>query len=183
MKRKAAIGAAVVGAVLLIVASVVVSENDGPRWAKIVLACIWAGVAFAGPVGILIGGLFEFVCRGRGERLIVGCVVGAILLTVALSALHFTTYDIEGSTTVYTTRTGSCYHKPGCDTLKSKYKTTIREAESGGYRACEVCDPVFWAYATPVLWRALLSAAVAWGAFVAADAHLAKKKSDPTGGG
>ena len=43
---------------------------------------------------------------------------------------------------VYTTKTGECYHKGTCSSLrKSKFETTVREAKADGYRACQNCNP------------------------------------------
>lgn len=48
----------------------------------------------------------------------------------------------NGNRTVYTTRTGECYHTSGCSSLRySKFKTTIAEAVNDGYRKCNNCDP------------------------------------------
>ena len=47
-----------------------------------------------------------------------------------------------GSTVVYITRTGECYHADGCRFLqKSKIETTLADAVARGYRACKVCRP------------------------------------------
>lgn len=48
------------------------------------------------------------------------------------------------STTVYTTESGTKYHKSSCKTIKkskSKTKTTVKEAKADGYSACKVCKP------------------------------------------
>lgn len=43
---------------------------------------------------------------------------------------------------VYTTNTGSKYHRDSCRYLsKSKIKTTKSKAQSSGYSACKVCKP------------------------------------------
>lgn len=47
-----------------------------------------------------------------------------------------------GSTVVYITRTGECYHTGECRFLqKSKIETTLADALARGYRACKVCRP------------------------------------------
>lgn len=47
-----------------------------------------------------------------------------------------------GSTVVYITRTGECYHADGCRFLqKSKIEITLSDAVARGYRACKVCRP------------------------------------------
>lgn len=46
------------------------------------------------------------------------------------------------TTTVYVTKSGSCYHKRSCSTLsrsKTIYSMTRKEAKSKGYRACSKC--------------------------------------------
>ena len=49
-------------------------------------------------------------------------------------------YDYEG-TTVYITKTGECYHRSGCSSLrKSKIKKDLSEVK-GKYRPCSICDP------------------------------------------
>lgn len=47
-----------------------------------------------------------------------------------------------GSTVVYITRTGECYHAGECRFLqKSKIEITLSDAVARGYRACKVCRP------------------------------------------
>ncbi len=51
-------------------------------------------------------------------------------------------YAASGSTTVYVTDTGKCYHSDGCSYLnKSKNKTTLEKAVGSGYKACSKCKP------------------------------------------
>jgi hypothetical protein len=45
------------------------------------------------------------------------------------------------SATVYVTRTGKKYHTAECRYLKSKIKTTVKEAQANGYTPCKVCHP------------------------------------------
>ena len=46
------------------------------------------------------------------------------------------------SQTVYITRTGECYHRDGCSSLrKSKIPTSVNEAQQQGYRPCQRCNP------------------------------------------
>lgn len=48
----------------------------------------------------------------------------------------------DGSTLVYTTRTGECYHRYSCSSLsKSCYETTLAQAVADGYRPCGRCHP------------------------------------------
>jgi competence protein ComEC len=48
----------------------------------------------------------------------------------------------RGSTIVYVTRTGECYHVKGCRYLKSScIAITLKKAKAEGYRPCSVCDP------------------------------------------
>jgi competence protein ComEC len=48
----------------------------------------------------------------------------------------------SGSTIVYITATGSCYHRRGCRYLsKSCIPITLAKAKAEGYRPCSVCDP------------------------------------------
>lgn len=57
-----------------------------------------------------------------------------VLVSPALAA--------DGSTLVYTTRTGECYHRYSCSSLsKSCYETTLSQAVADGYRPCGRCRP------------------------------------------
>lgn len=48
----------------------------------------------------------------------------------------------ENNETVYTTRTGECYHRSSCSSLrKSKFPTTVSQAKRDGYRPCQRCYP------------------------------------------
>lgn len=48
----------------------------------------------------------------------------------------------QKSITVYTTRTGSKYHRSSCSSLrKSREATTLSEAQSWGYEPCGRCKP------------------------------------------
>ena len=48
----------------------------------------------------------------------------------------------SGSTIVYITATGECYHRDGCRYLShSKIAITLKEAKARGYRPCKVCRP------------------------------------------
>lgn len=59
------------------------------------------------------------------------------LLTVLYGANDFP----NGDKTVYTTRTGECYHLSGCSSLRrSEYKTTLRSAVKEGYYPCSNCN-------------------------------------------
>jgi beta-lactamase superfamily II metal-dependent hydrolase len=63
-------------------------------------------------------------------------------VTAKASALATTTKTSSGSTIVYITATGSCYHRDGCRYLsKSKIPITLAKAKAEGYRPCSVCDP------------------------------------------
>ena len=61
---------------------------------------------------------------------------------VGLSATKIEAYAASGSTTVYTTNTGKCYHSDGCSSLsKSKNKTTLEKAVAKGLTPCSKCKP------------------------------------------
>ena len=45
------------------------------------------------------------------------------------------------SQVVYRTKTGKKYHRSGCSYLKSKFETTVSEAQSMGLGPCSVCNP------------------------------------------
>ncbi len=70
-----------------------------------------------------------------------------VMLLVSIFALSILTFFLcdddfpNGNKTVYTTRTGECYHLKNCPTLEySKYETTLREAVEEGYISCSWCD-------------------------------------------
>lgn len=68
------------------------------------------------------------------KKLICFFLVILVLVSPALAA--------DGSTLVYTTRTGECYHRYSCSCLsKSCYETTLAQAVANGYRPCGRCHP------------------------------------------
>ena len=59
------------------------------------------------------------------------------ILTISLCNDDFP----NGNKTVYTTKTGECYHFKNCPTLQhSKNKTILRDAVEEGYISCSWCD-------------------------------------------
>ena len=68
------------------------------------------------------------------KKLLCFFLVILVLMSPALAA--------DGSTLVYTTRTGECYHRYSCSSLsKSCYETTLSQAVADGYRPCGRCHP------------------------------------------
>lgn len=68
------------------------------------------------------------------KKLLCFFLVILVLVSPALAA--------DGSTLVYTTRTGECYHRYPCSSLsKSCYETTLSQAVADGYRPCGRCHP------------------------------------------
>lgn len=68
------------------------------------------------------------------KKLICFFLVILVLVSPVLAA--------DGSTLVYTTRTGECYHRYSCSCLsKSCYETTLAQAVANGYRPCGRCHP------------------------------------------
>lgn len=68
------------------------------------------------------------------KKLLCFFLVIFVLVSPALAA--------DGSTLVYTTRTGECYHRYSCSSLsKSCYETTLSQAVADGYRPCGRCHP------------------------------------------
>ncbi|MGO8683317.1 MAG: ComEC/Rec2 family competence protein [Thermoleophilia bacterium] len=64
------------------------------------------------------------------------------VMTKATSAPVAPAQTAKGSTIVYVTATGSCYHRRGCRYLsKSCIRITLAKAKAEGYRPCSVCDP------------------------------------------
>lgn len=78
--------------------------------------------------------------RNRQVYKVVRIVLGAVvfLFLVYFNLVQNNTLEDK---TVYTTRTGSCYHRSGCKTLHSRKATTIRQAEKDGYSSCGLCSP------------------------------------------
>ena len=65
-------------------------------------------------------------------------------LVLSLSAHAFAYYTVPSDTVVYVTKTGSCYHRWGCASLKSVAASyTIATAEAYGYYGCSHCDAAF----------------------------------------
>ncbi len=61
-----------------------------------------------------------------------------VLLLAALIVFVSASADTE----VYITRTGECYHRAGCSSLRrSCIPISLGDAVSRGYRACKNCDP------------------------------------------
>ena len=68
------------------------------------------------------------------KKLLCFFLVILVLVSPALAA--------DGSTLVYTTRTGECYHRYSCSSLsRSCYETTLSQAVADGYRPCGRCHP------------------------------------------
>ena len=68
------------------------------------------------------------------KKLICFFLVILVLVSPALAA--------DGSTLVYTTRTGECYHRYSCSSLSNScYETTLSQAVADGYRPCGRCHP------------------------------------------
>lgn len=70
------------------------------------------------------------------------CLLVATVIYILVFFIFYLSNLPNGDRTVYTTATGSCYHRSRCSSLQySKYTTTIEEAVSDGYRSCQNCDP------------------------------------------
>jgi len=64
------------------------------------------------------------------------------VLRVLLFVISIVCATNVSAQTVYTTKTGTKYHKNNCRYLKySKKELKIKEAKSLGYVACKVCKP------------------------------------------
>ena len=69
-----------------------------------------------------------------------------ILVLLILAALLFSLCEVcafadNGSTIVYRTQTGKCYHRGNCGYLHSKIEITLEEAVAAGLRPCSRCNP------------------------------------------
>ena len=68
-------------------------------------------------------------------------IIGLCLLAL-IGLFPVTSMAADGTTKVYLTKTGKCYHSDGCSSLsKSKIETTLEAAIAGGYTACSKCKP------------------------------------------
>jgi len=64
-----------------------------------------------------------------------GCLLSVALLTVALA-------KSDADVTVHITKTGHCYHRAGCSSLrKSDFTVTLAEAKDRGLTPCKNCNP------------------------------------------
>jgi hypothetical protein len=72
-------------------------------------------------------------------------LIAVYVMTALLSLMIIPTLSVSaasGDTTVYLTKTGSCYHASGCSSLrKSQIPTTLSDAVAGGYSPCSKCHP------------------------------------------
>ena len=69
---------------------------------------------------------------------------GSCIITAKVNGKKYSckiTVKNSTSSTVYITKTGKKYHRSSCRTLKSRIKTTLKQAKSDGYTACKVCKP------------------------------------------
>ena len=65
----------------------------------------------------------------------------AIMLTLLLAPIPQVS-AMSGDSTVYITKTGSCYHVDGCSSLRrSKMATSLSDAVARGYSPCSKCHP------------------------------------------
>lgn len=68
--------------------------------------------------------------------------ITSLALLVILVLTPIRSLAADGSTTVYTTKTGSKYHSSGCRHLsRSRYSTTLQNAVSSGLGPCGTCHP------------------------------------------
>lgn len=72
-----------------------------------------------------------------------------LICTLIFAGLLFTSaYAADGSTVVYITPTGECYHWYSCSYISSCTETTLENAVNRGYRACSHCHPPELTYET-----------------------------------
>lgn len=77
------------------------------------------------------------------------CVIISLLIALSISISAFTIIGLQGSRTmenrnVVITKSGDCYHRPGCWHIRDKDNITeisIDEAQNMGYVPCEDCIP------------------------------------------
>ncbi|WP_432713689.1 hypothetical protein [Pedobacter sp.] len=78
------------------------------------------------------------------KRIFYSLLIGLSLFASPVFSNYFSEIFIvsKKEVTVYTTRTGSKYHKNGCRYLrKSAYQTTKKAAIANGFGACSICKP------------------------------------------
>lgn len=70
-------------------------------------------------------------------------ILCSIVLMLGVGNIEANAKGNDGSTTVYVTSSGKCYHTKTCQTIK-KSKTTsmsLQDAVDSGYKACSKCNP------------------------------------------
>jgi methylphosphotriester-DNA--protein-cysteine methyltransferase len=78
----------------------------------------------------------------RAAMILVTLLLNLSLLAAAPGRLHAQETSAPGSTVVYITKTGKCYHRESCTYLKqSKIKTTLAEAKKKHLKPCKKCKP------------------------------------------
>ena len=74
-------------------------------------------------------------------RRLVSVSIVALMLTLLFVPVSKVS-AMSGDSTVYITKTGSCYHADGCSSLRrSKIATSLSDAVSRGYSPCSKCHP------------------------------------------
>ena len=68
------------------------------------------------------------------------------VLTVSINSCCSNSWSVgadSSGTTVYVTKSGSCYHKISCSTIKNSKTNALSEsvAKSKGYKRCSICKP------------------------------------------
>ena len=72
-----------------------------------------------------------------------------LICTLIFAGVLFTSaYAADGSTVVYITPTGECYHRYSCSYISGCTETTLENAVNRGYRACSHCHPPELTYET-----------------------------------
>ncbi|MCR5403723.1 MAG: hypothetical protein K6E91_07905 [Butyrivibrio sp.] len=69
-------------------------------------------------------------------------IVSSIVIVSGSMLTNTVSFAASADTTVIITKTGECYHKSSCSTLKkTRIETTMQAAVDKGLRPCKVCKP------------------------------------------
>lgn len=82
----------------------------------------------------------EFVMKHYLKKVVAGILILSFFLAAFSGVAEVNAFAADGSTVVYITDTGKCYHTEKCSCLrKSKHEISLEEAVIAGYSACSKC--------------------------------------------
>lgn len=103
---------------------------------------------FSAVIALLAVSLPLIQINRKGIKRLTKLAIIVLSLSICFLIVHLTFRsniyipDSSNNPTVYTTRTGECYHEQGCRHLyASSHPVSLYKAFISEYRACSVCDP------------------------------------------